>query len=61
MDVNTVIANLAGTPAISLPAGFSDGLPIGLQLMTDEMQEQLLFDVSKLYEGIAGISRRPDI
>jgi aspartyl-tRNA(Asn)/glutamyl-tRNA(Gln) amidotransferase subunit A len=61
IDTNTVVANLVGTPAISLPAGFSDNLPIGLQLMTDEMQEQLLFDVSKMYESVASIKRRPDL
>src|ERR671922_236243 len=33
VDINTVIANLAGIPAISLPVGFSNGLPIGLQIM----------------------------
>jgi aspartyl-tRNA(Asn)/glutamyl-tRNA(Gln) amidotransferase subunit A len=61
IDTNTVVANLVGIPAISLPAGFSDNLPIGLQLMTDEMQEQLLFDVSKMYESVASIKRRPDL
>jgi aspartyl-tRNA(Asn)/glutamyl-tRNA(Gln) amidotransferase subunit A len=61
IDTNTVVANLVGTPAISLPAGFSDNLPIGLQLMTDEMQEQLLFDVSKMYESVASIKRRPNL
>jgi len=61
IDTNTVVANLVGTPAISLPAGFSNNLPIGLQLMTDEMQEQLLFDVSKMYESVASIKRRPDL
>ena len=44
IDVNTVVANLTGMPAISVPAGFSNGLPIGLQLMADILQEQKLFD-----------------
>lgn len=60
IDANTVIANLVGTPAISIPAGFSDKLPIGIQLMADEMQDQLLLGVSKAYEKLAGIDRRPD-
>ena len=61
MDTNTVIANLVGTPAISLPAGFTNNLPIGLQLMADEMQEQLLFDVSRMYESLASVGRRPNL
>ena len=61
IDANTVIANLVGAPAISIPAGFSGKLPIGLQLMTDEMQDQLLLSVSKTYEKLAGIKRKPDL
>ena len=61
IDTNTVIANLVGIPAISVPAGFSNKLPIGLQMMTDEMQDQLVLEVSKIYEGVSGINRRPDM
>ncbi|MBA2710414.1 MAG: Asp-tRNA(Asn)/Glu-tRNA(Gln) amidotransferase subunit GatA [Tatlockia sp.] len=38
-DVFTVAANLAGVPAISIPAGFSKGLPIGLQLIANHFNE----------------------
>lgn len=38
-DVNTVAVNLAGLPAISIPAGFSDGLPVGLQLIAPAFAE----------------------
>jgi aspartyl-tRNA(Asn)/glutamyl-tRNA(Gln) amidotransferase subunit A len=41
-DVNTVAANLAGLPGISLPAGFSDGLPVGLQLLAPAFAESRL-------------------
>jgi len=41
-DVNTVAANLAGLPGISLPAGFSDGLPVGLQLLAPAFCESRL-------------------
>lgn len=41
-DVNTVAANLAGLPGISLPAGFSAGLPVGLQLLAPAFAESRL-------------------
>ncbi len=44
-DVNTVAVNLAGLPAISLPAGFSDGLPVGLQLIAPAFAEARLLNV----------------
>ena len=44
-DIFTVQANMAGIPAISIPAGLhSNGLPIGLQLMADKFQEGKLLD-----------------
>jgi aspartyl-tRNA(Asn)/glutamyl-tRNA(Gln) amidotransferase subunit A len=45
IDINTVLANLAGIPAISIPIGFKNGLPIGLQIMADEFQEKKLLDI----------------
>jgi aspartyl-tRNA(Asn)/glutamyl-tRNA(Gln) amidotransferase subunit A len=42
-DINTVAVNLAGLPAISLPAGFIDGLPAGLQLIGRAFDESSLF------------------
>ena len=45
-DIDTVVANITGMPAISIPCGFSDGLPIGVQLMGNLFQEDLLLRVS---------------
>jgi aspartyl-tRNA(Asn)/glutamyl-tRNA(Gln) amidotransferase subunit A len=61
MDVDTVLANLAGIPAISIPAGHSNGLPIGLQLMAGPFQEQKLIDAASLLENAINITRSPEI
>jgi aspartyl-tRNA(Asn)/glutamyl-tRNA(Gln) amidotransferase subunit A len=60
VDIDTVVANLAGTPAISIPGGFSGGLPVGLQLMADELQEQTMLDAASLFESAANVQRSPD-
>jgi aspartyl-tRNA(Asn)/glutamyl-tRNA(Gln) amidotransferase subunit A len=46
---------LAGNPAISIPGGKTmNGLPMGVQLMTGILEEQELFDLSKLVEETLG-------
>lgn len=50
-DVLTVPANLAGLPAISIPAGLSkEGLPLGLQLIGPAFDENVLFRVGRVLE-----------
>lgn len=49
-DVLTIPANMAGIPAISLPCGFSNGLPIGLQLMAPAFGEEKLLKIAHAYE-----------
>jgi len=52
-DIFTVQASLAGIPAISLPAGNnSKGLPLGLQLLTRQFEEQELLNFSKYFLGL---------
>jgi len=49
-DVNTVAVNLAGLPAISLPAGFSSGLPVGLQLIAPAFAESRLLSAAHQFQ-----------
>lgn len=51
-DIYTVSANLAGIPAMSLPCGFDEDLPIGLQLMAKPFDETCLFRVGKFYQSL---------
>jgi aspartyl-tRNA(Asn)/glutamyl-tRNA(Gln) amidotransferase subunit A len=60
-DLLTIPANMAGLPAISLPCGFdSQGLPIGLQLITNVLEEPRLLQVAHHYELSARVmEKRP--
>ena len=49
-DIFTVSANLAGLPALSIPAGFSKGLPIGMQLIGSHFSEGLLLNTAHYYQ-----------
>ena len=58
-DIDTVPANLAGIPSISVPCGLVDGLPVGFQAMAPPLGEELLLRVGyalesqvRLYERI---------
>lgn len=51
-DMMTVGANLAGIPSISIPAGFSEGLPVGLQLMAPQRKDRELLAIAKQAEEI---------
>jgi aspartyl-tRNA(Asn)/glutamyl-tRNA(Gln) amidotransferase subunit A len=49
-DMDTVSANLAGLPAISIPCGFTDGLPIGMQILAPPLGEDLILTVAYNFE-----------
>jgi aspartyl-tRNA(Asn)/glutamyl-tRNA(Gln) amidotransferase subunit A len=61
VDVDTVVANLTGMPAISVPAGFVGNLPVGVQMMADSFKEQDLLDAASMVEKSLGIQRSPDL
>jgi aspartyl-tRNA(Asn)/glutamyl-tRNA(Gln) amidotransferase subunit A len=46
MGALTIISNIYGNPAVSIPSGTIDGLPIGLQVLTRHHADELLFDVA---------------
>ena len=54
-DIYTISVNLAGIPAISVPAGLSTtGLPLAVQLLADVFQEPTLLRAARAYEQAAG-------
>ncbi|HEK9183029.1 TPA: Asp-tRNA(Asn)/Glu-tRNA(Gln) amidotransferase subunit GatA, partial [Streptococcus equi subsp. equi] len=50
-DLLTIPVNLAGLPAISIPAGFADGLPVGLQLIGPKYSEEVIYQVAVAFEA----------
>ena len=61
-DVFTVPANLAGLPGISVPCGFSKGLPVGLQFVGPMFQEAALLRAGHAVERLMGASAaRPPV
>jgi aspartyl-tRNA(Asn)/glutamyl-tRNA(Gln) amidotransferase subunit A len=52
-DIFTIAGNLTGTPAVSIPCGFSrDGLPIGLQLQANAFDEARLLEVAHRFQQV---------
>ena len=59
IDINTVTANLTGKPAISVPFVISNGLPIGIQLLADTMQDKLLLQAAYALEQTVTLPEVP--
>jgi aspartyl-tRNA(Asn)/glutamyl-tRNA(Gln) amidotransferase subunit A len=53
-DIMTVAVNLVGVPAISIPAGTSDNLPVGLQLIAPQRHDKALLEIATKTEELVG-------
>lgn len=54
-DICTVPINIAGLPAVSLPCGEVDSLPVGLQLIGRKFEERIILNAAKAVEQICGV------
>jgi len=59
IDINTVAANLTGLPAISIPCGLVDRLPVGMQLIAPRFREDLLLRVASIFGSEVGFRSPP--
>ncbi len=59
LDYNTVTANLTGKPAISIPYRVSNGLPIGMQIMANSLEEKSLFQAAYALETKTKLPEAP--
>lgn len=50
-DILTIPVNLAGLPGISIPAGFDQGLPVGMQLIGPKFSEETIYQVAAAFEA----------
>lgn len=57
-DIFTIAVNLAGLPGISIPAGFSQELPIGLQLIGKHFAEGLILNAAHQFQGVTDYHRK---
>ncbi len=57
-DVCTLPVNIAGLPGVSVPCGLSEGLPVGLQIITPSFTEDLLLRIAYAYEQSGHYARQ---
>ena len=59
VDINTVTANLTGIPAISVPYKITTGLPIGIQIMANHLEENSLLQAAYALEKTVDLPEVP--
>lgn len=57
-DIYTITANLAGIPALSMPIGFVEGLPVGGQLLAPYFEEGRLLNIAHQYQQVTDWHRQ---
>lgn len=57
-DIATIPVNLAGLPAMSIPCGFSNGLPIGLQLIAKPFDEVTMLNAGYTYQKLTSYHKK---
>jgi aspartyl-tRNA(Asn)/glutamyl-tRNA(Gln) amidotransferase subunit A len=60
-DLCTLPASLAGTPAISVPCGLSEGLPVGLQIMAPALADERCYRVGAAFEAAVPAPTAPEL
>lgn len=60
-DIATIPVNLAGIPAISIPCGLSDGLPVGFQIMGKHLDEMTVLKAAYALEQIVEFKSQPKL
>ena len=60
-DVYTIPASLAGIPGLSVPAGFSEGMPVGVQILGKYMDEETILNVGEVLEKALDIKEKPKL
>lgn len=57
-DIYVVATNPAGVPALSVPCGFSNGLPVGMQLIGKHLSEDVLLQIGHSYQSVTDWHKR---
>ncbi|NCC80415.1 MAG: Asp-tRNA(Asn)/Glu-tRNA(Gln) amidotransferase subunit GatA, partial [Clostridia bacterium] len=60
-DIYTVPVNIAGIPAVSIPSGKVNGLPLGLQIMGNHFDEQGILNIAYAVEDSLKLDMTPGL